>query len=177
MKNLLGFKNDFLEVISYYGERYSGIHYWNCKCKCDNVITRSTYEILSLKIKSCRKCCIKKNYKHGYLSNKIIIKPHGLSNRHPLYQAWNNIKQRCYNKKCPGYKNYGAKNIILFDGWINDFKSFYDWCIENGWEKGLAIDRIDPFKSYTPYNCQFLTKSNNSKKAIQDRKKKNINLY
>lgn len=62
---------------------------------------------------------------------------HGLTN-HPLYKIWHSIKERCRNKNDKGYKNYGAKGITMCDEWYNDFKKFYDWCIENGWKKGVT---------------------------------------
>lgn len=30
-----------------------------------------------------------------------------------IYKTWNRIKQRCYNKNAPNYKNYGARELNL----------------------------------------------------------------
>lgn len=65
---------------------------------------------------------------------------HGLS-KHPLHNVWHGIKCRCYGKSSKGYNNYGALGVIMCDEWKNNFKSFYDWAISNGWEKGLQIDK------------------------------------
>ncbi len=67
-------------------------------------------------------------------------KQHGLR-WHPLNRVWVTIKQRCYNPKCIHYKNYGARGITMWSGWKDDFLNFYLWCIEEGWKKGLTIDR------------------------------------
>ena len=44
--------------------------------------------------------------------------------------------------------------------------------MENGWKKGLTIDRIDNDGDYCPENCQWLTQSENVAKAHRDRKAK-----
>lgn len=101
-------------------------------------------------------------------SNRVIERTHKHSvkttqpGRHPLYTVWQGIKTRCYNPNSSHYQWYGAKGVTVCDEWLNDFQAFYDWAIANGWEKGLTIDRKDNDKSYSPDNCQFLTKSQNS---------------
>jgi len=81
---------------------------------------------------------------------------HGLRN-HPLYNVWSDIKKRCLNKNNKDYKNYGARGISIHDDWIDDFKSFYNWAIKNGYSAGLSIDRKDNDLGYAPNNCKFST--------------------
>lgn len=66
---------------------------------------------------------------------------HGLSGRNPLYTVWAGIKRRCYNKNAQDYDKYGALGVRMSEEWKNDYKAFYDWCMANGWEKGLQIDK------------------------------------
>lgn len=47
----------------------------------------------------------------------------------------------------------------------NDFMAFKKWAIENGYKKGLAIDRINSNDDYKPSNCRFITISENSKRV------------
>lgn len=81
---------------------------------------------------------------------------HGLS-KHPLFRIFNGMKQRCYNKSNQDYCYYGADGVTISADWLNDFKLFYDWSIENGWEHGLTIDRIESTGMYEPTNCRFIT--------------------
>ena len=91
---------------------------------------------------------------------KEIKSKHNLSNT-KLYRVWADIKNRTLNLKNVEYINYGGRGITICDEWKNDFKSFYDWSISNGYEenKGLSIDRIDNDGNYCPENCRWTTKA------------------
>jgi len=79
---------------------------------------------------------------------------HGLRN-HRLYGIWCNMKTRCYNTKSEKHKLYRENGITVCDEWLHDFKAFYDWCIENGYDKTLSLDRRENLEGYSPTNCRW----------------------
>jgi len=82
-------------------------------------------------------------------------------NKSPVYVVWNSMKQRILDKNLPDYKYYGDRGIKICKDWLNDFWSFHDWCLNNGYKKGLQIDRIDNDGNYEPSNCRFITAARN----------------
>lgn len=78
---------------------------------------------------------------------------------HPLRRIWTGIKQRCYNAKCKAYRFYGAKGVVMCDEWVNSYRNFYYWCISNGWEEGLEVDKDIKGNGmvYSPETCLIVT--------------------
>ena len=80
-----------------------------------------------------------------------------------LSKIFHNMKSRCYNHKINGYAYYGGKGVVICDEWLNNVFDFIKWALDNGYQLGLSIDRIDPNKNYFPENCRWVTKSENSR--------------
>lgn len=132
-----------------------------CICECGST---KEYKMSSLKSGNTKSCGCFKRYRISQTHKK-----HGLK-QHPIYLNWSNIKQRCFNKNNKNYNRYGGRGITICDEWKNNFKKFYDWAIDNGWKKGLEIDRIDNDGNYEPNNCKFSTRleqNNNKNNNIQ----------
>lgn len=127
----------------------------NVICICGNKRICRMRAVLSGAIKSCGCLTIKRTVER--------LTTHGLSN-HPLFTTWGKMKQRCYDITHKQFKNYGARGVRICKEWLNNFKSFYDWCIENGWQKGLQIDKDIiperlgiPALLYSPEMCLIVT--------------------
>ncbi len=132
--------------------------WWKCVCDCgkETVVYRGA--LTSGDIISCG--CYHQEH------NSEFSKKHGLSS-HPLYKIWSGIVQRCTNKNAENYKRYGGRGITICDEWRNNFQSFYDWSLSNGYSKSLTIDRKNNEKGYSPDNCRWSTtmvQSNNTRR-------------
>lgn len=85
-----------------------------------------------------------------------------------LYDKLANVKARCYNPNKHNYMYYGAKGVEVCEEWMNDWKSFANWCLDNGYVKGMALSRKGDTGNYTPDNCEIKTMSENSKDMIKN---------
>lgn len=86
------------------------------------------------------------------------------------------MMRRCYNENAITYKEYGAKGISVCIEW-HDREVFKTWARENGYVKGLRLERKDSSGNYEPNNCYFgetmkrkSGKAQRAKKVRQHRK-------
>ena len=85
--------------------------------------------------------------------------------KYKLRSRWVKMLSRCEDSDYPQYKDYGGRGIKVCKEW-HDFNKFYNWCINNGVESRLFLDRIDNNGDYKPSNCRFVTrKENNNNKS------------
>lgn len=93
----------------------------------------------------------------------------GLSKQHPaLYRCWTNMRERCLNPRNAAYRFYGGKGVTVCGEWrdaVTGFPAFAAWAMDQAYEPGLTIDRIDPDRNYEPGNCRWLTARENILRA------------
>jgi len=82
------------------------------------------------------------------------------------------MKTRCNNVRFPFYSRYGGRGIYICDEWMDPKhgkRSFIDWSKSNGFNRGLEIDRIDNNGPYAPWNCRWVSKSENNNNKSTNR--------
>lgn len=128
------------------------------RCDCGTEKEQWTNNIKSGKSKQCTVCQANEQKGTG-LHNDIG------GSTHPLYNVWSGVKRRCYNPRQKSYIYYGAKGVTMCDEWLNDYRSFYIWMMENGYKEGMVISRKKDLGNYHPLNCEVKTFSENSIEA------------
>lgn len=166
--DLSGEKFGRLKVIKRHGYKIykSGRKFvqWLCECDCGNKEVYCTSNALKSGLQSCG--CFMKEVSAE--KARKLSKTHGKSNTR-LYRIWSGMKERCYREKHMWYENYGGRGIAICDEWLNDFQSFYDWAMNNGYQDHLTIDRIDSDRNYESSNCRWVTEKeqqNNLRKTV-----------
>jgi hypothetical protein len=124
------------------------------KCDCGAVKEINRYNVANGKVASC-----------GCLKKKMLAKKNKERSKHgmtgtTLFIVWDSMRKRASANRKGSKKardNYFNRGIEVCKQWDNDFLSFYNWAISNGYKSGLQIDRIDNQKGYYPENCRFVS--------------------
>lgn len=154
--DLTGRKFGRLFVLSYSHIDKWRMPHWVCACVCGKIVdTPVTKSLMNGVTLSCG--C----YLREITTNRL--RTHGQTGS-SLFNRWQSMKRRCGSPRNKDYRRYGGRGITVCEEWRDSFETFRDWALSNGYRHDLTIDRIDNDSDYTPSNCQWITRLDNTRK-------------
>ena len=158
VKDITGQTFGRLKVLNFAGPDRRGHALFRCQCSCKDgtIITVLGEHLRYGHTQSCG--CIQRER-----ARQAKTKWQTTEERQAA-DLFRDMKKRCTNPNYNEYDRYGGRGITICDEWMQDRSKFVKWAIENGYQKGLEIDRINNDAGYSPDNCRFvgrITQANN----------------
>jgi hypothetical protein len=170
VKNLTGQRFGRLEVIAYAGRDKRGKSMWICMCAgaaCEG--RQVTVPSDSLRRGDTGSCgCLRRE--RSVEKARVLNFKHGMSS-HPLYDVWRSMIARCTNPRKRYYSDYGGRGITVCPAWLGSESGFAQFIADMGpgYEPGLQLDRRDNDGPYSPSNCRWVTRKENSRNTRSNR--------
>ena len=128
-----------------------------CRCKCGTETVTQLHSLTSGHTTSCG--CFGKTTGRGNAT-------HGRCGT-PVYRAWQDMIQRCYNPLRPRYVTYGARGITVCKRWRESFEAFLEDMGDTPSPRH-SIDRIENDQGYCKANCRWATKKQQSRNTSRN---------
>jgi hypothetical protein len=87
----------------------------------------------------------------------------------PTYRSWCAMIQRCTDPNKSNFHRYGGRGIKVCKRWLRFENFFEDMGVR---PEGTTLDRVNPNGNYTPSNCRWATKAQQT--ATQGRRKSKV---
>lgn len=128
-----------------------------CVCVCGNQTMAKPFELRNREKTSCgcwkRAVLGERSRTHGRANSRIS----GYSDR--TYGVWQAMRDRCTNPHRADYHRYGGRGITVCKRW-DKFENFLADMGEA--PPNLTLDRKDNDKGYSPKNCRWATRNQQS---------------
>ena len=137
---------------------------WVCCCSCGSVKTVLGSNLKAKRTTSCgcrnREVVAARSTKHGHACRGRVAREH---------RIWRSMLKRCSSPRDPAYKHYGGRGIKVCQRWRGK-NGFQNFIADMGpCPDTLTLDRLENNKGYSPKNCAWRTRRDQSRNTRQTR--------